>query len=233
MKIGLFTDSHYSSAKITCGRRYNSRSLAKIEQAMCCFQKENCELVICLGDLIDREDEQKKVLSNLHEVAEVFHRYNLPLICLMGNHDAFTLTQKAFYGVLGEECRPRPIRTESRTLLFLDCCYTSDGAHYKPEGFHDWTDTFLPQPQELKRTLEECDTPVCLFMHQNVSPGIRSDHCLTNAWAVRKLVVESGKVEKVFQGHYHPGQKESSHGIEYITFPAMCEQEEAWFILEL
>ena len=71
MKIGLFTDSHYSSAKITCGRRYNSRSLVKIEQAMRYFQKEGSELVICLGDLIDSEDTQEKVLNNLHEVAAV------------------------------------------------------------------------------------------------------------------------------------------------------------------
>lgn len=35
------------------------------------FQKEGCELVICLGDLIDSEDTQEKVLNNLHEVAAV------------------------------------------------------------------------------------------------------------------------------------------------------------------
>ena len=233
MKIGFFTDSHYSSAKITCGRRYNSRSLAKIEQAMQCFQKEGCELVICLGDLIDSEETQEKVLSNLHEVAAVIRRYNLPFICLMGNHDGFTLTQDAFYNVLGNECRPHSIRTERRTLLFLDCCYTSDGVHYSPEGAHDWTDTFLPQTMELKRMLENSDTPVCLLMHQNVSPGIRSDHTLSNAWAVRKIIEKSKVVEKVFQGHYHPGQHEHSHGVEYITFPAMCEQEEAWFICNL
>ena len=151
----------------------------------------------------------------------------------MGNHDAFTLTQDTFYNVLGNECRPRPIRMVSRTLLFLDCCYTSDGVHYSPEGPHDWTDTFLPHPLELKRILENPDTPFCLFMHQNVSPGIRSDHSLTNAWEVRRIVDESKVVEKVFQGHYHPGQNEHSHGVEYFTLPAMYEQEDAWFIFDL
>ena len=33
MKIGIFTDSHFSSAEVTCGNRYNSRSLEKIRRA--------------------------------------------------------------------------------------------------------------------------------------------------------------------------------------------------------
>ena len=34
MKLGIFTDSHYSSQEVTCGNRYNSRSLEKIRKAM-------------------------------------------------------------------------------------------------------------------------------------------------------------------------------------------------------
>lgn len=233
MKIGIFTDSHYSSAELTCGKRFNSRSLGKIQEAMRYFEEQGCEWVLCLGDLIDHEDEHEKVMSNLRQVAEVFHASSLPVISLMGNHDGFALTQDEFYGVLGEACRPRTMELENTTLLFLDCCHTSDGVHYAPEGSHDWTDAFLPHPEELQKTLAEAQSPVCLFMHQNVSPGIRSDHCLTNAWAVRRIIEESGKVKRVYQGHYHPGQTETSHGVEYITFPAMCEQEEARFIIEL
>ena len=46
-------------------------------------------------------------------------------------------------------------------------------------------------------------------------------------------LTKSGKVKRVYQGHYHPGQTETSHGVEYITFPAMCEQEDARFVIEL
>ena len=34
MKIGLWTDSHYSTALLTCGKRYNSASLEKIRKAI-------------------------------------------------------------------------------------------------------------------------------------------------------------------------------------------------------
>ena len=53
MKIGLFSDSHYSSAEVTCQRRFNNQSLRKIREAMAAFQ--DCDLVISLGDLTDVE----------------------------------------------------------------------------------------------------------------------------------------------------------------------------------
>ena len=34
MKLGIFTDSHYSSSELTCGCRYNSRSLEKINNSI-------------------------------------------------------------------------------------------------------------------------------------------------------------------------------------------------------
>ena len=33
MKLGIFTDSHYSSATVSCTVRYNSKSLTKIKKA--------------------------------------------------------------------------------------------------------------------------------------------------------------------------------------------------------
>ena len=59
MKIGLFADAHYSSQEITCGKRYNSLSLEKIRQAYRFFAEKDCDLIVCLGDLIDREDDRE------------------------------------------------------------------------------------------------------------------------------------------------------------------------------
>ena len=43
MKIGLYTDSHYSSQEVTCGCRYNSRSLDKIRVAYDFFERSGCD----------------------------------------------------------------------------------------------------------------------------------------------------------------------------------------------
>ena len=71
MKLGIFTDSHYSSQEITCGNRYNSRSLEKIKQAYCYFEEEKCDLVICLGDLTDKESTHEKEVENLSKIAQL------------------------------------------------------------------------------------------------------------------------------------------------------------------
>ena len=97
MKIGLYTDSHYSSAKITCGCRYNNQSLRKISQAYEHFEKEGCELVICLGDVIDTEPRVELEIQNLAEIAKVIGKSKIPSVYMMGNHDAFVLEREEFY----------------------------------------------------------------------------------------------------------------------------------------
>ena len=63
MKIGIFTDAHYASREVAGSKRQYSRSLQKIEQAYHLFKEENCEMAICLGDLIDKEDCHAKEIS--------------------------------------------------------------------------------------------------------------------------------------------------------------------------
>ena len=60
MKIGLYSDSHYSSAALTCEVRRNNQSLRKLEEAYRFFEKEGCRLAVCLGDLIDTEETDRK-----------------------------------------------------------------------------------------------------------------------------------------------------------------------------
>ena len=91
MRIGLFTDSHYSSQKVTCTNRYNSESLRKIKEGYDFFKKEKAELVICLGDITDKEDTKEKEIKNLLEIKEVIDASEIKTYILMGNHDAFTL----------------------------------------------------------------------------------------------------------------------------------------------
>jgi predicted phosphodiesterase len=60
MKLGLFSDAHYSSAEVTCDRRQNNRSLEKMKEAYRIFEEAGCDLVVCLGVLTDTEDTYEK-----------------------------------------------------------------------------------------------------------------------------------------------------------------------------
>ena len=70
-------------------------------------------------------------------------------------------------------------------------------------------------------------------MHQNVDKSIQEDHRLSNATELCDIFEKCGKVKKVFQGHYHPGKCSLHNGIEYVTLPAMCTENEGYFIFEL
>lgn len=233
MKIGLATDPHYSSAEITCGKRYNSRSLQKLRQAYAYFAEERCDLVILMGDITDTEPNHEMERNNLREISALMDEYpDIPTVCLMGNHDSFTFMPDDFYAHIGESRRPRTIKTEGATLLFADACYYADGARYAPGGT-DWTDTFLPHTNELRDALEAAEGKVYLFMHQNIDPNIREDHRLSNDAEVRAILEASGKVKAVYQGHYHPGCVSEVNGIGYTALPAMCENEKSYTVIEI
>lgn len=231
MKLGIFTDAHYSSASVTCTNRYNSKSLDKIKKAYEYFKAENAELVICLGDLTDTEKSHEKEVENLAEIAEVIKASGIKTICVMGNHDGFCYTLDEFYGILGG-CKPEKLCVDGKNLVFIDACHFQNGRHYEP-GDSDWTDTFYPYVSELESYLESISGDTYVFLHQNIDEDIREDHRVKNASEIREILKKSGKVKCVFQGHYHPGYKSLKNGVEYVTFPAMCSEENGWYITEL
>ena len=231
MKFGIYTDCHYSSADITCGKRYNSQSLRKIKEAYELFEKERCKFVVCLGDLIDTEPTIEQEIKNLTEIAKIIQESNIPTVCLMGNHDSFVLDRKRFFEILGIS----PIDNlciEGRRFLFLDACYFKNGKHYAP-GDTDWRDCCLPNIESLHSNLLGITEDTYIFIHQNIDPSVSSDHRLFNADKVFSLINESDVVKIVFQGHYHPGCYSEYNGVKYITLPAMCESENAFWIYDI
>ena len=232
MKLGLIADPHYSSAALTCGKRYNSASLVKLEKALRRFEENNCDLVIILGDVTDTEDTHELEAENVKKVSALLSASPLKTLCVMGNHDAFVFTEEEFYDLIGQEHQPALIEQDGCNLLFIDACYSVSGKHYEP-GHGDWTDTFYPHTDDLKNTLARLTGNTYIFMHQNIDAEIREDHRLANAAQIREILEESGKVRAVYQGHYHPGHSSTLNQIRYTTLAAMCENEDSSMIVEL
>ena len=232
MKLGLFADSHFSTAELTCGNRYNSQGLARIEKACRQFVEAGCDRIVCLGDLIDHEPVHETEVDNLKKVAQVFRNCPVPVTVIMGNHDAFSFTREEFYGILGEECRPADLYGEAVSLLFADACYFRNGKPYGP-GDSDWTDTCIPDTEELRKRIEAATGNVYLFLHQNLDPTVESQHILSNAPVIRRILEQSGKVRTVYQGHYHPGNQTEQNGIRYVTLPSLCTYEDAVEIITI
>ena len=232
MKLGLFADSHYSSAEVTCGNRYNSQALDRIRKACGEFAEAGCHRIICLGDLIDHETVHAREVENLKQVAAVFRSCPVPVTVIMGNHDGFSFTREELYGILGENCRPKDLYSKPVSLIFADACYFRSGKPYGP-GDSNWTDTCIPDTEELRKRIEAATGNVYLFLHQNLDPTVESHHILSNAPDIRRILEQSGKVRAVCQGHYHPGNKTGRNGIQYFTLPSLCTYEDAVEIITI
>ncbi len=231
MKIGIFTDTHYSSKPLTCQKRRNNLSLGKIKDAYELFKKEKCDLVVSLGDLIDIDDSHELEKKHLAEIRDVISSYDIPTVCMMGNHDAFAFSVDEFYGTL-RGYAPQTIEQEGKLLLFLDACYFKSGRHYAP-GDSDWTDTFLPNSDELNSLLQTYAEEIVIFIHQNIDPAVQKDHRLDNADEIHRMILNSRNVKKVFQGHYHTGNISTYGDLTYYTLPAVCENNNAYFVFEI
>ncbi len=232
IRLGIFTDPHYSSQQITCGKRYNSLSFEKIRQAYRYFAAADCDLIVCLGDLIDREKDRETQDLQLRRVAEIVRACRIPSVCLMGNHDAFAFTREAFYGILGPACEPADRVLDGKRFLFLDACCFKNGHRYAP-GDSDWRDTYYPFEAQLQRIVSASKEDIYVFLHQDLDPHIPESHRLYNADGVNAILSARGNVKAVYQGHYHPGARCEYNGVRYVTFPAMCENENAFFIEEI
>ena len=232
MKIGLFSDPHYSSQELTGGNRRNNLSLGKMRKALEHFAAQGCHRVICLGDLTDAEDTKEKEVSNMREIAALFGEFSMPIQVVMGNHDAYVFEAEEFYALLGG-CEPTDVHEGNLHLLFLDLNYSSKGVRYQPHNFA-WDDVSLPDPTALEDKLASCDGDVYLFMHQNVDIAIpAADHRAANAEEICRIIEESGKVKAVYQGHFHWGHRTRRNGVDYVTLPAMAVYDDTCQIIEV
>ncbi len=230
MKIGIYSDPHYSSQEITGGNRYNSRSLDKMRAAYADFEAAGCDLIVCLGDLTDTEDTRAKEEANMGQIAALFAACPIPTVCVMGNHDAYVFEPADFYALLGG-CEPLDFLAEGKTLLFLSANYNPDGTPYHPHAFH-WDRCYLPT-EGLAERLAAAEGEVYVFLHQNLDAACPADHRPANADAVQDILAAAGNVKAVYQGHFHWGADTVKDGVHYITLPAMCCYENTHRIIEI
>lgn len=236
MKIGLFTDPHYCTKIRTCRTRRPRLSFGKIKAAMRYFKENEADMVICLGDLVDDSRTRKKNVKKIKEISSLIHSFGIPFLCMMGNHDYYNFTKEEFGELTGGSVPPFELTFDDATLVFLDANYYENGESYSPKNV-DWTKTFLPSDQLaalsdiLSRDKKE---RVFVFSHQNLDHDVEPHHIIADSDKIRALIEKSGKVERVFQGHYHKGHDNVINGIPYHTLPAMCEGKENFFeIIEI
>lgn len=229
MKLGVFTDPHYSGAD-TVKEKCPRLSIGKMKDAFAAFKAANVDLVVCLGDSLDHCSSHGEALGLMNEIKSLVRSAGVPFCAIPGNHDyqEFSAQELVSFGVCVPPCAEM---LEGVCVILLDANYRSDMRRFDVAGAV-WTDANLPPEQLafLEKTLAATDKPCIVLIHECLDPAIPETHRVNNADAVRAVLEASGKVKLVLEGHYHAGGDSVINGIRYCTVPGMCVGEQNSFV---
>ena len=221
LRIGLITDLHYADKPPAMNRHYRDTP-AKLAEALARFADARIDLLIELGDLVDAAESIETEKAWLRRMVKQLDSLAVKRCCVLGNHCVQTLTKDEFLAIAGQPRSYYSFDQGGCHLVILDACFRSDGVAYGRDNFK-WRDACLP-PAELawlEQDLRHTSLKTLVFVHQRLDVG--PPFGLSNAVAVRQVLEQSGKVLAVFQGHHHPGDDQTLHGIRYVTLKAMVE----------
>jgi predicted phosphodiesterase len=227
-RFGLVTDCHYADAD-AAGTRFYRESLDKLSECVTLMNAEKVDFLIELGDFKDQDKTpaERKTLSYLEAVEQVFRGFDGPTYHVLGNHDTDSISKRQFLSRVrntnvGFGRSYYSFDLNGLRFVVLDANYRADGADYDHGNF-DWTDANVPSAELawLRRELAEAPGSVIVFIHQRLD-GVGSVY-VKNADEIRRVLEASGKVLAVFQGHHHPGGYSYIAGIHYYTLKALIE----------
>ena len=226
LRFGLFTDAHYADVDHRLNRYYR-QSLPKLDECLQRMTKGQAELLVELGDFKDMDEppDAAKALAYLRTIERRFEQFKGARYHVLGNHELDCLSKEQVLGEIRSTGIPRDRAYYSFDhgpihFIVLDANFRGDGVAYHAGNF-DWTETIIPEAQLawLAGDLAAAAKPSLVFVHQRLDGA--GDYYVNNAEAVRRLLVESGKVLAVFQGHDHSGGYRLLEGIHYYTLKAM------------
>ena len=242
LSIALVADLH--CAPITVGNRHCSESLGKLQAAVKALETKEPDLIICLGDMIDKSETIEEELSCIREVKDCLNTLPAEKHFLIGNHDVSELTKKQYMSACGTAAPYYSFDYKGVHIVILDSNFNDDGSSFGPgningKGYWVSQEQILWLKDDLTSSEE---TPALVFCHANLDHRIRRDgklngHIVKNAAELREIFETTGNVRAVIQGHDHGGVQQTINGIPYITLHAMVEgsglEQNAFGILSL
>ena len=221
VRVGLVTDMHYAD-KPPGGTRHYRESLDKLAASAKQMQRDQPDLMVELGDLIDSADSLTVEKDHLKRINRAFSTLPGKKHYVLGNHCVHTLHKEEFLEGVEQPKSYYSFDNGGFHFVVLDSCYRSDGQPYGRKNF-DWKDPNIP-PAELEwlqTDLAQTRNKTIVFAHQRLDQA--GNHSVKNATEVRKVLEHSGKVLAVLQGHSHQNDYQQIAGIHYCVLVAMVE----------
>ncbi len=210
-KLGLLTDIHYDGGAIAMDRLYKAVALLNAGHA---------DALVVMGDLVNSTSAHN-AQRLLREVSALCDSFVGPVYYMPGNHDLDHQSKTGFYTALGRSIDVPQFSFElgSYQFICIDGNFSPDGTEYNCGNFQ-WQESFVPLEQIdwLGAQLATAQHPVVVISHQRID--MECIHAVRNYAEVMKVILESGKVRAVFQGHHHQDDLQQLGETSYYTLSA-------------
>jgi len=208
-KIILFTDLHFTAGDTIIGLDPLLRFDEAAARAL--GDHPDASHIVFMGDLTHH--------GTVEEYAQLKDRFDalpLPFTAIPGNHDR----RAPFAQVFGAEFQQIRLNTKTHTILCLD---TLDEA--APDQHSGWMDnTRLAWVQNM---LDQSDLPVIVIMHHALTKTFfdgMDSIALRNGKALGDILIASGKVRHIINGHIHRTIFTSHQSIPVAMIKSTCHQ---------
>ena len=226
MKVGIFTDTHFSMLR-------EKKACPEDIKIALEILKDNCDFIVCIGDLIDTDASHEVETDNLKLIKAIFDEFNLKIYVMLGNHDALCFTTEEFYGILGEKYRPHPFSLGEYRILFLNTCHYKDGSDYAV-GVRDFSEAYFDDMNGLNEEMRAySNKKKVIFSHHTIDPNAKLISRASNSDEILELLKNFNSDIYIFQGHEHGRRSSVLGNIHFETFPAMAKDKNAFFAVEI
>ena len=204
LKVCVFADLHFTPGV------YTNDTPEFLERILARAEKENCDMVIHLGDMVQNVSEKP-----VRELIERYNSFRIPSYHVIGNHEQDGTTHEETLEALGLKKGYYSFDRGGFRFVILDpnyfCNEPGKYIHHSKGNYFQRsvisTINWIPPDQFewLKATLEESPHPCVVLSHQSFERHISG---VTNSAEVRRLFREvnarhPGRVRLVINGHYH------------------------------
>ncbi len=249
LRIGLIADIQYAD-KADRGTRFYRASLNKLKESVMALNKEQTDLTVVLGDLVDEGP------KDLAPVTDLLKQSHSPVYSLLGNHDYESVKAPySLYKMLGMPAAYYSVDRAGWRFIFLNTNELSSYAtvpgskeeaefkllaeEQKKEGrthVVPWNGGISQKQMKwLERQLRKAGKKkVLVFTHHPLLPENNAHEALNNR-EILTLLTRYRQVKAVVSGHNHAGAFEVYRGLPCITLEGMVETSDrnAYGILTL
>ncbi len=234
LRIGVFADLHAHVADSPDEKKVMTNYAERLSAFVAAMNAWPADLVIELGDLVNgvfvmggERVDPARVPGVLEEVEKIYSGLAGPRYYVLGNHDVYDLSKSEFLERVSAPATFTSFDAGAYHIVILDAQYNKNGEDL---GHTGWVvQGRIPQAELdwLRADLAATVKPTIVCVHQRLDVAfdlLAGGPQIANASEVKAVLMASGGVIAVFQGHEHESAYSLEDGIHYVTFACLVDE---------